>query len=163
MPNWFRGGFYGGLALALLVGIFLTWLWRPERQVHRHQQNFVRAIEGKDWQRAGDFVDGTYHDQWRNDRTLVLDRTREVFRYLRNVRMVASNTWIQIDGPVAHLRSYIAIEGDGGELMAMIKERIDPLKTPFDFEWRRVSRKPWDWKLVRVSNAELSLPEANEF
>ena len=29
---------------------------------------------------------------------------------------------------------------------------------PFELEWRRQSAKPWDWKLVRVSNASLEIP-----
>jgi hypothetical protein len=41
----------------------------------------------------------------------------------------------------------------------MIKERVNSIPAPFQLEWRRVSGKPWDWKLVRVSNAELVIPE----
>ena len=52
MPNWFRGGFYGGLSFALLIGLFLIWLWQPERQVARHTENFLHAVERKDWSRG---------------------------------------------------------------------------------------------------------------
>ena len=46
--------------------------------------------------------------------------------------------------------------------MMLVKERVSSLTTPFDLEWRRMSAKPWDWKLVRVSNAELALPDYEE-
>ena len=56
MPISFRGGFYGGLIAALLVGVFLVWLWQPGRQVRRHTENFLHAIEHKNWTGAADFI-----------------------------------------------------------------------------------------------------------
>ena len=53
----------------------------------------------------------------------------------------------------------ISVDGDNSEIMALIKERVNPLGSPFELEWHRKSAKPWDWKLVRVSNAELTIPE----
>ena len=41
----FRRGFYGGLIIALGAGLYLIWLWQPERQVRRHTDNFFQAIE----------------------------------------------------------------------------------------------------------------------
>jgi hypothetical protein len=38
-------------------------------------------------------------------------------------------------------------------------ERINSLSTPFDLRWRHVSGKPWDWKLIAVSNSQLELPD----
>ena len=52
MLSRFRAGFYGGLILALFVGVFLIWLWQPERQVERHTENFLHAIEQKNWKQA---------------------------------------------------------------------------------------------------------------
>jgi hypothetical protein len=42
--------------------------------------------------------------------------------------------------------------------MALLKERVNSLATPFELVWRRVSAKPWDWKLVHVSNSTLEIP-----
>jgi len=36
------------------------------------------------------------------------------------------------------------------------------LGAPFELQWRRISGKPWDWKLIRVSNPELQLPSEFE-
>jgi hypothetical protein len=55
----------------------------------------------------------------------------------------------------------ISVEGDDSEVMAEIKQRINSLTTPFKLQWRRQSAKPWDWKLVHVSNRELQIPGAN--
>src|SRR5216684_3416386 len=107
MPTWFREGFYGGLSLALLIGLFLIWLWQPERQVARHTENFLRAVERKNWSHAADFIGNDYQDQWGDDRARVLERAREFFRYLRGFRVNFSTatltdahpatTWIRND------------------------------------------------------------------
>ena len=44
----------------------------------------------------------------------------------------------------------------------MMNERQNSLSTPFELQWRHVSGKPWDWKLVRVSNPELEIPAGFE-
>jgi hypothetical protein len=42
--------------------------------------------------------------------------------------------------------------------MQMLDERVNRLPTPFELEWHHVSGKPWDWKLVRVSNPAFQIP-----
>lgn len=154
----FRHGFYVGVSAALLGGLFLTWLWQPERQVRRHTQKLFHRIEAKNWAAVSDLIDNDYRDQWNHDRARVVERMREVMRYLRGMRIVTPEPVIKIDNRNALWTGKITIEGDAGEAMALIRERINSLPTPFELEWRRNSSKPWDWKLVRVSNPELQLP-----
>ena len=56
MRNWFREGFYAGAAVALLLGIFLMWLWGAEHQIRQHTDNLLHAIEKKDWDGFAAFV-----------------------------------------------------------------------------------------------------------
>jgi len=42
--------------------------------------------------------------------------------------------------------------------MQLLNERINKLPAPFELEWHHLSRKPWDWKLVRVSNSAFQIP-----
>jgi len=158
MPTWFRSGFYSGLGAALLIGLFLLWLWQPERQVKRHTENFFHSIERKDWEGMADFVGNDYQDQWGHDRARVLERAREIFRYLRGIRIVASTPSVRVDQYSAQWVARVTLEVDEGELATSIKERVNSLATPFELEWHRLSAKPWDWKLVRVSNATLEVP-----
>jgi len=154
----FREAFYGGLIVALVVGLFLVWLWRPERQLQRHSENLFRAVEKRDWARFASFIAGDYQDQWGNDHALVLARTREVFRYVRTARLTAANPTLWVVNQSGYWKAKIVINGDNGEVMTAIKERVNPLGSPFQLEWRRVSGKPWEWKLIRVSNPELQIP-----
>jgi hypothetical protein len=157
--SWFREAFYGGLTAALVIGLFLIWLWRPERQLQRHSENLLHAMEKKDWAHFVSFLGSDYQDQWGNDRALVLERTREVFRYVETVRITAPNPTLWTANQSGYWKARIIIDGDNGEVTALVKERVNSLTAPFQLEWRRMSAKPWDWKLVRVSNAELKIPE----
>ncbi len=158
MPTSFRSGFYCGLIAAILLGLFLIWLWRPERQVRRHTENFFHAIEHKNWAGAANLIGSDYHDQWGDDRVRVLDRMREGFRYVRGVRINASNPTVRIENRRAIWSGKIMIDGDQSEVMELLEERVNSLATPFELEWRHVSAMPWDWKLVHVSNSTLEIP-----
>ena len=157
MPISFRSGFYGGLIAAILLGLFLTWLWRPEHQVRRHTEHLLRAIEHRNWTAAADFIGSDYHDQWGDDRARVLERMREGFRYVRGFRIEASDVYMQVERRRGIWAGKITIVGDQSEMIEVLKERVNSLVTPFELEWHRVSAKPWDWKLVRVSNSTLEI------
>jgi hypothetical protein len=158
VPTSFRSGFYGGLIAAILLGLFLIWLWQPERQVRRHTENFLHTIEHKSWPAAADFIGSDYYDQWGDDRARVLDRMRNGFRYVRGVRINASNPTVRIENRRAIWSGKIMIDGDQSEVMELLEERVNSLATPFELEWRHVSAMPWDWKLVHVSNSTLEIP-----
>jgi hypothetical protein len=154
----FRGGFYCGLALALCIGLYLIWLWRPEHQIRRHTENFFHAIERKDWTAAADFIGSDYRDQWGDDRARVLERMREGFRYVRGPRIMASSPGVQVEPRRAMWTGKIMVYGIDNDVMELLDERVNSLPAPFELEWHRLSGKPWDWKLVRVSNSTFEIP-----
>src|SRR5437773_12563396 len=122
MPISFRGGFYGGLIAALLVGVFLIWLWQPGRQVRRHTENFLHAIEHKNWAGAADFIGSDYHDQWANDRARVLERLHEGVRCARCIRVSAFSVTVSVERRRAAGRGRIWISGQGREIAAAREE-----------------------------------------
>jgi hypothetical protein len=155
--TWVRNGFYVGLSIALLLGIFLHWLWQPERQVRRHTEHLFQTIEQKSWTGVAEFIAPDFTDQWGDDRARLLERMREVLRYARGLRIHAPEALIRVEHRRASWVGKITIAGDEGEITAAIKERVNSLTTPFELEWRRRSAKPWDWELVRVSNPTLEI------
>ena len=154
----FRGGFYGGLAIALCLGLYPIWLWQPERQVKRHTENFFHAIEHKNWEAASDFIATDYQDQWGDDRVRVLERLREGFRYVRGPRIIASNPSVQVETQRAVWSGKITLYSSDGDVMEVLDQRVNSLQSPFELEWHHLSGKPWDWKLARVSNPAFELP-----
>jgi len=153
-----RGGFYFAALLAVAIGLSLLRLWQPEQQVRKHSDHLLKAVADKNWTRFEAFLAEDYHDQWDNDRTVVLERTREVFRYLRGIHLHAIAPSIRLEPATGYWQSVIRIDGDENELMNELKTRVNTLETPFELTWRRKSSKPWDWQLVAVRNPGLSLP-----
>ncbi len=156
----FRNWFSAGLLLAVLTAACLFRLWQGEKQVRLHNEHFLHAIEQKAWANAGAFMDEQYRDQWGQDRTLVLARLREVLPYMRNLQIRSKELAIVVRGNDGTWRGRITLEAEPDEISALIKERVNALdESPFELQWRKVSGSPWDWKLIRVTNAELELPD----
>lgn len=156
MPPNFRNGLYAGLLLAAIVGIFLARLWQPERQVQLHSAHLLAQIEKKNWSGVAAFIGDDYQDRWGHDRTVLLERLREVFRFVGNPQITVKDVGIRAESARAFWRARITIKC-AGEFAPVIEERVNSLSAPFELEWRRGSNKPWDWKLVRVENAALEI------
>ena len=152
----FRIGLFVALGATIAIGLYCFWLWQQERQINRHTENLFHRIEQKNWTGVADLIAPDYADQWGNDRALVLERIRLVLGS-GHLRINVSDTNCKIDNGVGLWRGRIVIDGDETELIAFAKERVNSLTTPFQLQWRHVSRKPWDWKLVRVTNTELEI------
>jgi hypothetical protein len=154
----YRGAFYGGLALALCIGLYLMWLWRPEHQVRLHTQNFFHAIDNRNWEAVDDFVGSDYHDQWGDDKARLLERMREGFRWVPGSGILASNPGVQVEVRRAIWAGKITVYSSDDGVMEVLNQRVNNLPAPFELEWHRLSGKPWDWKLVRVSNSAFEIP-----
>ena len=154
----YRGALFGGLALALCIGLYLFWLWRPERQVRLHTENFFHAIDHRNWDAVADFVGNDFQDQWGDDKTRLIERMREGFRWVRGSRIIAPKTAVQIETQRATWIGKITVFSSDDGVMEVLDQRVNNLPRPFELEWHHVSGKPWDWKLVRVSNASFEIP-----
>ena len=154
----FRNGFYAGLVVALIVGVYLARLWQAERQVELHTTHLLVQIEKRNWKSVGDFVAADYQDRWGNDRALLLERLGEVFRALPRARIEATGPIVRTDNGSGHWAAKITIKATG-EFADLIEARVNSLDAPFEFEWRRGVTWPWDWKLVSVRNPALEISE----
>src|SRR5260370_4658589 len=157
-----RNGLVGGLGGAFTYGLDCVWLWQPQRQIERRPESLFYKIEQKNWAGVADLIGAEYADQWGNDRALVLERMRLVFGYGRHLRLQVIDANCSIDNGVGLWLGRIAIDSDDAELVAVLKERVNSLTTPFELQWRQVSHKPWDWKLVRVGNTQLEIPAGSD-
>jgi hypothetical protein len=157
VPPSFRNGLYAGLLVVVIFGLCLAALWRPERQVRLHSAHLLSQIEKKDWRAVAEFIGNDYQDRWGGDRGLLLERMREVFRFLPNARIEARDPQVRTENLKGYWKAKVTINGDTGEFAALIQERVNSLSAPFELEWRRQSSKPWDWKLVCVRNSALEI------
>ena len=146
------------LAVAVCIGLYLVWLWRPEHQVRLHTEHFFHAIDGRNWETVVDFVADDYQDQWGDDRARLLELMREGFRWVRGSSITAPSVLVQVQTLRAVWIGRIIVYSSNDGVMQLLDERVNTLPTPFELKWHRVSRKPWDWKLVRVSNPTFQIP-----
>ena len=153
-----RGAFIGGVTLVLAIALYLIWLWRPEHQVRLHTENFFHSIDHRNWDAVADFIGNEYQDQWGNDRTRLLERMREGFRWIRGSRIMAPDSVVNAEARRAIWSGKITVYSSDDCVMDALDQRVNKLPTPFELEWHRVSAKPWDWKLVRVSNSGFEIP-----
>lgn len=153
----FRNGFYAGLLLAAIIALWFWQLWQPARQVELHSEHLLGAVQSKNWDAIGGFLDQSYRDQWNEDRPLVLSRLREVFRFARNLHITAGSPTVFASNGEGDWSARITIDADQNEIAEMIKSRVNHLDTPFELHWQQKSWKPWNWKLIRVSNSALEL------
>jgi hypothetical protein len=107
---------------------------------------------------VAEFIGEDYRDQWDHDRTRVLERMREGFRWMRGSRIVASNPIVNVETRRAIWIGKITLYSSDDDVMQLLDERVNKLPTPFELEWHRFSGKPWDWKLLRVSNSAFEIP-----
>ena len=154
----FRLGFYAGLLLAVIWGLYLARLWRAERQIELHSRHLIEQIEKKNWNQTGEFIALNYHDQWGHDRAVLLARLREVFRVLPNARIEDTQQMVRIEEGRGYWTAKIMVTATG-EYADYITARVNTLDTPFELEWQRGATWPWDWKLAAVRNPGLALPD----
>jgi len=153
-----RGAIIAVFTVALCIGLYLLWLWRPEHQVRLHTEHFFHSIDGRNWESVADFIGEDYRDQWGQDRARVLERMREGFRWVRGSRITAPDAAVRIETPRATWVGKINVYSSDDGVMQFLDERVNRLPVPFELEWHHVSGKPWDWKLVRVSNPAFQIP-----
>jgi len=154
----FRTGFYAGLIVAVIWGIYLVRLWQGRRQVELHSVHLLAEIEKHNWRAVDEFVGNDYRDQWGNDRALLLERLREVFRALPNARVESKVISVQTRNGRGSWIARITLKSTG-EFPDLIQSRVNSLDSPFEFEWQRGATWPWDWKLVAVKNPALEISD----
>ncbi|HEX4653668.1 MAG TPA: hypothetical protein VH227_05410 [Candidatus Udaeobacter sp.] len=146
------------MTLVAAVALYLIWLWQPEHQVRLHSQNFFRAIDHRNWDTVADFIDNDYQDQWADDRTRLLERMREGFRWIPGSKIMAPDSIVNAEARHATWSGKITVYSSDDDVMDALDQRVNKLPTPFELEWHRLSTKPWDWKLTRVSNRAFEIP-----
>lgn len=147
------------VAAGLVLVVWCLWLWQPSRQLRRHTEKLLAAVEDQNWRKMADIMANDYSDRWGHDKATVGEHTRQVFAQFFVLTVQGTDLEVEEADAVGTVRVQIAIKGRGGPLADIVIARVAELKEPFAFTWRQGSWKPWDWKLIRVDQPELEITE----
>jgi hypothetical protein len=70
-----------------------------------------------------------------------------------------ANPQVSENSPAGWWSAKVKLQGSGTDFAPEIISRVNSLTEPFVLHWRHESWRPWDWKLVRVSNPALEIPD----
>ena len=144
--------------MALALGLWLLHLWSAENQVRLHSEHLLARIEKRNWSATTNMVAPDYHDDWGNDRAMLLDRLRVTLGFFTSLTIAPHNPRLDVGSESGTWSAQVQIAGTGAELVPEIIARVNGLTTPFELHWRKKSWRPWDWNLVQVRNPALKVP-----
>jgi hypothetical protein len=154
-----RRHFLNAAIVLVAVVIGALWLWQPARQVRRHNEKLLDAVESKDWKELSELMADDYSDRWGHDKATVIERSRMVFAQFLVMELAATEPEVEEANGQGTVRARLALTGRGGPLAELAIQKASALQQPFVFEWRQASWKPWDWVLVKVDQPELEITE----
>lgn len=143
-------GFVGAV-----VAVWLVSTLTPGRSLARCQERLLQAGGDRNWDRVRDLMDADYRDAWGQNREEAVSRASQVLQNFLALDIMSEDTSIERDGPEAVVSARIRLRGKGNALGEAVLEGTNALSSHFQFAWRRKSWKPWDWKLVSLSQPEI--------
>jgi len=147
-----------GLA-AVVILLFCLRLWQPERQILKHNEHLLKAASNRNWTRLAAFIDEKYSDRWGHDKASALSDSREVLAQFFVLDLTGESPECSANGLTGTVSCHLKMSGRGSPLADAAMNEINGLQPPFTFQWTRQSWKPWDWKLTRVDNSQLNIPQ----
>ncbi len=145
----------GTAAVLLFIWLGLPWL-SPERGVQRSWDNVLEAIEDRDFEALGAYLQDDYRDGFglgRTEALEVLGTVRSHFVVCR-IRREAPELIMDPNGESAVTRAIIRLGGQGSPVAQAAIQASTFTSTPTTFRWRKNSWKPWDWRLVSIENPD---------
>ena len=146
------------VALVVLAG-FLAWNWQPEKQAGIQTAHFLQAVERRNWEKVRAYLATNYTDRWGHDQALALEAAEQVFQQFLFLKVEHEIVSQAANRATGETRARVKISGSGGALAQIAMERVNGLREPFLFSWKRQSWKPWDWQITRIEQPELEIRE----
>ncbi|MDQ3622098.1 MAG: hypothetical protein M3463_06375 [Verrucomicrobiota bacterium] len=139
------------------VSIFVMLLWRPLRQVALHQAHLLKAVEKRNWAKAGEFIALDYSDRWGFDKEVVLAQAASVFQHFLFLSIGQEQHTITAANGRGSVVARLTLAGRGNPGAESAMQQVNSLAEPFTFEWEKKSWKPWDWQLVEIDHPRLKI------
>ena len=141
----------------ILYSIYLVgFRWRPPTQVRLHQMDLIHAVENNNGRDLGNLISDSYSDQWGYTKKDLQLGFKEMRRGFLALELQPSEVEVNVEKVEGTFSAVIKLQGSG-VWADQIKGVLNKVNTPFVFTWRKEGGRPWDWKLISISNEELDL------
>ncbi len=147
-------------AVALVIGAWAAYEFQPRRQIQLASERLLAAVENRDWERVRNTLAPDYADAWQLDRSSIIELASRGFSQFFFLEITPSNWRIDLagdDSPRATVTIDLTFQGNGTGLAQIALGRLQELKEPFTFDWRKESWQPWSWRLYSAGQPELRL------
>jgi hypothetical protein len=151
--------------LVLAAALVLLSAWGAPRlssdwQLHRRQRDFFEAVEDRNLRRLEQLISADYSDDWQLNAADLLDGLSDARGQFLTLSIAPEAEVWGKNGNSALYEAKLALAGKpigpgGGEILT----RTARFRKPFRFSWEKENAWPWGWKLRRIVQEELRVPE----
>lgn len=142
--------------IVLIVWWFLPSMASPEKQVENRHEDLIAAASRRSWREVEEMMAADYQDEWEQKREDAVITARELLSGFLVLEIKWEQKSLTVTGNTAETTGLITMEGKGMGASEIVMDRVNHVKAPWVFTWRKDGPKPTDWKLISLSNEELA-------
>lgn len=148
--------FLASIAAVLALIVFIVLQSRPAKMVAKKQSDLITGIEKRSPGRIERLVADNYSDRWGFDREDAVVAIVDVGSQFLALVVTEEDETTVIDGDEATVTAKLTFGGNPvGPAGQEVVKRLNRLKEPFVFRWRKESFLPASWRLVSIENKSL--------
>lgn len=140
----------------LIVWLALPYMASPEKQVEKRQQDLIDGAARRSWREVEEMIAADYQDEWKQKREDAVGTARQLLSGFLVLDMEWKQESLTVTGNTAQAKGMVTMDGKGMGGSELVMNRVNQVKAPWIFTWRKDGPKPSDWKLISVSNEELA-------
>lgn len=145
-------------AVVLFAWLVWPYLESSAAQVERRQRRIIALAEKRDWDGVTECIALEYEDQWSQNRADSVVLAQELLAGFFMLDIEWTTSEVTVNDNIAKVRGMARITGNGAGASQFVKDRVNQIKQPWVFTWRKDGWRPSDWKLLSLRNAELGGP-----
>lgn len=144
----------GGAMLVVAALLWAGFEMTPGRGLARCQDRLLHAAADRRWDAVRHLMAEEYRDAWGQDREQAVAKASEALQNFLVLEILSEDASVEHRERDALISTRLRLRGRGNALGEEIMNHANSLESHFQFAWRRKSWKPWDWKLVSVSQPQ---------
>lgn len=145
-------------AVVLVVWLLWPYFESTKAQVLRQHARVLALASDRDWEAVTESMALEYEDQWSLNRGDSVKLAEEILMGFITLDIEWTTTEVTINGNIAKVRGTAKLRGRGLGASQMVMDRVNEVKEPWVFTWRKDGSGPRGWKLLSLRNTGLGGP-----